>query len=277
MPLSYVVLDVFTDTPLTGNALAVFEDGAQLDDGTMQRLARETNLSETVFLLPPEHGADARMRIFTPATELPFAGHPVLGTAFVVGGERVTLETAAMTVTVDLELDDGRPVFGRMQQPIPTWAPFERAEELMQAVGVTASGLPVEAYTNGPTHVYIELPDAGAVRALRPDQAALGRLGTVGVNCFAAEGEMRWLLRMFAPGLGVAEDPATGSAAGPLAVHLARHGRIAFGDEIEIHQGTEIRRPSVLRARAVGSAAALERVEVAGAAVVVARGEFSRW
>ena len=100
------------------------------------------------------------------------------------------------------------------------------------------------------------------------------RLGAIlGVNCFAGEGR-RWKTRMFAPGGGIPEDPATGSAAGPLAVHLARHGRIAWGDEIEISQGTEIGRPSKLYARVDGSVEALERVEVGGAAVVVARGEF---
>jgi trans-2,3-dihydro-3-hydroxyanthranilate isomerase len=273
VPLSYVIVDVFTDTPLEGNALAVFEDGSQLEDGQMQRLARETNLSETVFLLPPEHGGDARARIFTPVAELPFAGHPVLGTAFVVGGERVVLETAAMTVTVELDLDGGRPVFGRFRQPLPPWQTFDRPQELLGALGVESSGLPVEQYANGPVHVYVELPDADAVRALAPDLGALGRLGTFGFNCFASDGGS-WKVRMFGPGLGVAEDPATGSAAGPLALHLSRHGRIAFGDRIEIHQGAEIRRPSVLHATAFGSAAAPVGVEVGGAAVVVARGQF---
>jgi trans-2,3-dihydro-3-hydroxyanthranilate isomerase len=97
--------------------------------------------------------------------------------------------------------------------------------------------------------------------------------GLLGVSCFAGTGS-RWKVRMFAPGAGVVEDPATGSAAGPLAVHLARHGRIGFGDEIEISQGIEIGRPSTLYARADGSADELERVEVGGSAVIVARGEF---
>jgi len=109
---------------------------------------------------------------------------------------------------------------------------------------------------------------------LRPDLARLATLESVlGVNCFAGSG-LRWKTRMFAPADGIPEDPATGSAAGPLAVHLARHGRIAFGDEIEISQGAEIGRPSTLYARAEGSAEKVERVEVGGSAVVVARGEF---
>jgi trans-2,3-dihydro-3-hydroxyanthranilate isomerase len=120
--------------------------------------------------------------------------------------------------------------------------------------------------------VYVELPDEDAVARLMPD---LGRLSAlpVGVNCFAGAGR-RWKTRMFAPSFGVAEDPATGSAAGPLAVHLARHGRIGFGDEIEISQGAEIRRPSTLYARVEGSTERIEKVEVGGSAVIVARGEF---
>jgi trans-2,3-dihydro-3-hydroxyanthranilate isomerase len=280
MSLRYVIVDVFTDTPLHGNQLAVFEDGSTLTSDQMQRLAREMNLSETVFLLPPEHGGDARLRIFTPGAELPFAGHPVLGTAFVVGEARqsshLQLETPAAVVPLELVIEDGRARFGRMRQPIPTWAPYARAQELLDGLGVTGSGLPVDAYHNGPTHVYVELPDEAAVTALKPNMAVLGELTGVCANCFAGSGR-QWRARMFAPALGVTEDPATGSAAGPLALHLARHGRIAFGDEIEIHQGAEVGRPSVLYARAEGSEANVGAIEVSGAAVIVARGEFSRW
>ena len=122
--------------------------------------------------------------------------------------------------------------------------------------------------------VYVALRSEDEVAALDPDHAALGRVaGIGGVNCFAGSGD-RWKTRMFAPGKGVPEDPATGSAAGPLAVHLARHGRIGWGDEIRISQGAEVGRPSTLHARVDGSADAIERVEVGGSAVVVARGEF---
>jgi trans-2,3-dihydro-3-hydroxyanthranilate isomerase len=121
--------------------------------------------------------------------------------------------------------------------------------------------------------VYVALPDEAAVAGLRPDTGALAGLGEIGVSCFAGEGR-RWKTRMFAPGLGVPEDPATGSAAGPLAVHLARHGRTGFGEEIEIRQGAEIGRPSVLYATAEGSAQRIDRVLVGGSAVVVARGQY---
>jgi trans-2,3-dihydro-3-hydroxyanthranilate isomerase len=273
----YVLLDVFSDAPLQGNQLAVFTAAEALAPGTMQPLARELNLSETVFVLAAEQGGDARVRIFTPTAELPFAGHPVLGTAVAVGIERglqrVTLETGAGAVAVALRREGERLAFGTMRQPIPSWRRYERAAELLRALGVERSGLPLELYDNGPRHVYVELDDEAAVAALAPNVRALAELGELCVSCFAGVGGA-WKTRMFAPALGVVEDPATGSAAGPLAVHLARHGRIAFGTEIELLQGAEVGRPSLLRARAVGAADAIARVEVSGSAVIVARGEF---
>jgi len=277
----YVVADVFTDKPLEGNQLGVFLDARSLSSGQMQRLAREMKFAESVFVLPAEAGGDARIRIFTPESELPFAGHPVLGSAFVVGETRpnstvVRLETGVGLIPVELDRKGSQIVFGRMRQPIPSWAPYEREAELLAALGVKRSLLPVEAYKNGPLHVYVALESEEAVASLRPDMSALSELPAIGANCFAGAGR-RWKTRMFAPAYGVPEDPATGSAAGPLAVHLARHGRISFGEEIEIRQGEEIRRPSTLYARAEGSAERIERVEVGGSALIVARGEFERY
>jgi len=273
----YVILDVFTDVPLRGNQLAVFTDAQGISSELMQQTARELNLAETVFLLPAPNGADARARIFTPATELPFAGHPVLGTAFVLGqrsgASRVRLQTGAGVIPITLTREAGEIVFGEMEQPIPTPEPFARAGELLRALRLAGSGLPIEAYRNGPLHVYVELAGEDLVAAVRPDLTALADLGELGVSCFAGSGK-RFKTRMFAPALGVAEDPATGSAAGPLAVHLARHRRIGFGDQIEIRQGEEIGRPSILHARVEGSAERIERVTVGGSAVLVAQGEY---
>jgi trans-2,3-dihydro-3-hydroxyanthranilate isomerase len=274
----YVVADVFTDTPLAGNPVAVFTDARALEGEEMQRLARELNLSETVFVLPAEADGHARIRIFTPGIELPFAGHPTLGTAFVLAAPmqllEIRLETGMGTVPVALERGRDRIVFGRMQQPLPSWEPYAEKAALLSALGVERSELPVELYDNGARHAYVALASEDEVASLRPDFSTLSDLPAVlGTNCFAGEG-LRWKTRMFAPAGGVAEDPATGSAAGPLAVHLARHGRIPFGEEVEISQGAEVGRPSTLYARADGSAERLERVEVGGSAVVVARGEF---
>jgi trans-2,3-dihydro-3-hydroxyanthranilate isomerase len=302
----YVIVDVFTDTPLAGNPLAVFTDARDLTSEEMQAIAREMNLSETVFCLPPTQGlaqagteaggdalqsdetvfvlppnapdADVRIRIFTPALELPFAGHPTLGAAFVLGGPLskivIRLETGAGVVPVELERDGARIVFGRMEQPIPTWEAVADPEPIFAALGVAESALPVERYDLGPGHVYVALESAEQVAALQPDIAALARATQDGVNTFARDGS-RWKTRMFAPNHGVDEDPATGSAAGPLAVHLARHGWIPFGERIEISQGTEINRPSKLYAEAHGTPDEIERVVVGGSAVTVARGQFS--
>jgi trans-2,3-dihydro-3-hydroxyanthranilate isomerase len=272
----YVVADVFTDRPLAGNQLAVFTDAREIPEELLQPLAREMNYSETVFVLPGAAPGQVRIRIFTPALELPFAGHPILGTAFILAAplqrDEIVLETGAGPVPVRLERDGPRIVFGWMTQPLPRWRPYEREAELLAALGVERSLLPVEVYDLGPTFAYVALESPEQVAALQPDVAALAG-HDVGAYCFAGEGRS-WKSRMFAPFHGVAEDPATGSAAGPLAVHLARHGRVGWGEEIEISQGAEIGRPSTLHARAEGAGATVERVEVGGSAVVVARGEF---
>ncbi len=275
--LRYVVCDVFTDTPLQGNQLAVFTDGREVDDALMQQLAREMNFSETVFVLKPEGDGHAKIRIFTPEAEVPFAGHPTLGSAFVLAAPlqliEIRLETGSGVVPVRVEREGARIVFGWMAQPIPSVEPYEAEGELLEALGVKRSELPVELYDNGMQHVYVALGSEEEVAALQPDLSRLPTSAVLGVNCSAGSGK-RWKTRMFAPGAGVFEDPATGSAAGPLALHLARHGRIEFGDEIEISQGAEVGRPSTLYARVEGSAEKVERVEVGGSAVVVAHGEF---
>src|SRR5581483_9825721 len=269
----YVVCDVFTDVPLTGNQLAVFTDARDLSEREMQALAGEMNFSESVFVLPaPVDDADVRIRISTPGPALPVAGHPTLGAAFVLGGPlsliTIRLETGIGVVPVELEREGPRIVFGLMEQPVPAVEPVADPEAIFAALGVDGSSLPVERYDLGPGHAYVELASPEAVAALAPDGAALGRATADGVNTFARDGD-RWKTRMFAPEHGVFEDPATGSAAGPLALHLARHGRIGFGERIEISQGAELGRPSTLYAEAHE-----DRLLVGGSAVTVARGEF---
>ena len=269
----FVIADVFTDVPFAGNQLAVFTDAREIPEERLQPLASEINFSETVFVYPAAGAGHARIRIFTPALELPFAGHPVLGTAFVLGGplqlDELLLETGAGVVPVRLDREGSRIVFGRMRQPPCSFEPYDRADELLALLGVEESGLPVELYRQGPGHVMVELGSPAAVAALRPDFGALPQLNPYGSCCFARDGEA-WKARVFVPAHGVGEDAATGSAMGPLALHLARHGRIGFGDEIEIHQGAELGRPSTLYAVARSP----EEVEVGGSAVIVARGEF---
>jgi trans-2,3-dihydro-3-hydroxyanthranilate isomerase len=271
----YVVVDAFATEPLRGNPVAVFFDADDIPGERMQRIAREMNLSETTFVLSPREGGDARVRIFTPVNELPFAGHPLLGTAIALGNEsgrsELRLETAMGTIPFDVDHADGRAVATRMRQPVPTWEPFEFADELLAALGVKTSTLPVEIYRNGPRHVFVGLESFEALSALDPDHRALARFPDMAANCFAGSGTY-WRSRMFSPAYGVVEDAATGSAAGPLAIHLARHGLAEHGRHIEILQGVDIGRPSLMLARAEGTADRVTSVEVGGSAAVFAHG-----
>ena len=277
------IVDVFTDRPLAGNQLAVFENavrhsGCRFSSRWRRKSATRKRCSS---IAPP--GADARMRIFTPEAEINFAGHPTLGTAVLTGArlgkDRVVLQTGMGPVPVRLEAN-GRLGHTRHhgatdsnQRPLP-------CRRRSPACGRCAdSTLPVTLYDNGIPHVYVTLASPAEVAALNPDLAALTRLArgtslpTVGFNVFAGSGQ-EWKTRMFAPADGVPEDAATGSAAGPLALHLARHGVIPWGSEIRIVQGVEIGRPSELFARVSGSDDQVERIEVSGYAVPVGGGWF---
>ena len=269
----YVVADVFTDVALAGNQVAVFTDAREIPEETLQPLAREMKLSETVFVYPPSAEGNVRIRIFTPTLELPFAGHPILGTAFVIAGplqlEEIRLECDAGVVPVRIERDGSRITFGWMTQPPFSHEPYTDADALLALLGFDAAESPVELYRQGPQHVVVEVASPEVVAALRPDFGALEALSPYGTACVARDGD-KWKVRVFVPAHGVPEDPATGSAAGPIALHLARHGRTAFGDEIVIRQGVEIGRPSKLHAVARSE----DEIEVGGSAVVVARGEF---
>lgn len=274
--LRYVLCDVFTSRPLEGNQLAVFTNAAGVPPELMQRLASETNLSETTFVLPPERGGHARVRIFTPRIEMPFAGHPVLGTALVIGSsmeaKEVHLELAHATVSVSIEREGARATFGWMRQPTPERLEPKDVTEILDALGVRPGSLPVERWTNGPEHVLVLVDDPKVVAGLEPNLGRLGQLTKACVSVFAKT-EDGLKTRMFAPGAGVYEDPATGSAAGAIAGFFEAHGLLAQGDVLRIQQGAEIGRPSELFARVRRGEGGLE-VEVGGGVQVVARGEF---
>jgi trans-2,3-dihydro-3-hydroxyanthranilate isomerase len=271
----YVVADVFTDTVLEGNPVAVFLKADDIPAERMQRIAREMNLSETVFVLHPESDGDVRVRIFTPVNELPFAGHPTMGTAFVlgelIGGDKIGMETWMGTIPFEFDRIAGKVHWARMRQPVPEWQPYPQTDHLMEALGLKSSTLPVEVYRNGPRHVFVGLPDIPALSAVRPDLLMLAEHLDMAANCFAGSGS-DWRMRMFSPAYGVAEDAATGSAAGPLAIHLGRFGLVPFGTRIEIQQGVEMGRTSKMYAQVTGTPEQIELVEVSGQAVVIARG-----
>lgn len=275
MSHDYVVVDSFADTPLHGNPVAVFFGADDLSAAKMQRIAQEMNLSEVTFVLRPANGGDAHVRIFTPVNELPFAGHPLLGTAVALGesfaGDVLRLETAMGVISFELERVDGRVAAVQMDQPVPTWAGFDRTDELLAALGVPEPELPVEIYRNGPRHVLVGLESVAALSRVDPDHRALAAFPDMATNCYAGAGTS-WRNRMFSPAYGVQEDAATGSAAGPIAIHLARHGRIPYGRWIDIHQGVEMGRSALMRAWAEGSGDHVTSVRVAGSAVPVARG-----
>jgi trans-2,3-dihydro-3-hydroxyanthranilate isomerase len=280
---SYCILDVFSHRPLAGNQLAVFEDAVDIPEHLLQRLAQEIGFSETVFLTVGNSGADLDMRIFTPVSEIPFAGHPTLGAAIRysmrTGAPQVQLETGRGVITVSVEPGDGGAYRGSMLQPIPSVSVAPNAEAILNAIGVPRSELPVMVYDNGIAHVYVVLSHPRQVAALRPDFQALAQIaGTiegdlVGFNVLAGAGD-RWKTRMFAPAAGIPEDPATGSAAGPLALHLARHGFIDWGQEITIEQGAEVGRPSELIASAAITENVVGPITVSGHAVMVGGGWF---
>jgi trans-2,3-dihydro-3-hydroxyanthranilate isomerase len=276
---NYVLCDVFATGPLSGNQLAVFTQGDSIAEADLGALAREFNFSEVTFVGAARPDGSVPVRIFTQTSEIPFAGHPMLGTAAVTSeghGRDATLSCGVGSIRVTLDWHDEASAFASMHQPIPTVTEAPVPDALLDALGLEDSVLPIELYDNGMAHVFVALADEVAVARLSPDPGRLAEVAGLygGVNCFAGSGH-RWKTRMFAPGFGVVEDPATGSAAGPLACHLARHGRIAWGTEVEIHQGDEIGRPSLLRAQATGSAGGVTGVRVGGVVNVLGRGELS--
>lgn len=286
---SYEIFDVFAEARYAGNPLAVIHGAASLDSATMQAIARETNLSETTFVLHDKaHDGAHDVRIFTPAHELPYAGHPTLGTAFAIrdalfGGsaEALTLRLGIGCVQVRFEADG----LTWLTTPRATFGPAPDAGAVAAALGLSASQLdrrlPLEVATTGLHQLLVPVRDLATLRACRIDVAAYRLLRDAGApsSLYAFTREARdpshqLSVRLFAPDAGVPEDPATGSAAGWLAAYLSRHRALGSGDfDARIEQGHEISRPSLLHVRARGTGESLE-VSVGGRVIRVARGEL---
>ena len=261
MSRRYAVLDVFTARPLQGNPLAVVVDAEGLDSGTMQRFAAWTNLSETTFLLPPtQAGADYRVRIFTPRSELPFAGHPSVGSAFVAigaglvdaGKRALVQECAAGLLPVRVE-GEGASRRVHVRAPAAKLADEDAmlTEELREALGARANA--ARNVCNGPWWIVTDLRDEETVRALNPDMQAIAalttRLGAVGVCVFGRSHEPGFAMtvRAFCPADGIPEDPVTGSANAAIAAYLHASGRLAeFGKRYRASQGREVGRDGVV-------------------------------
>jgi trans-2,3-dihydro-3-hydroxyanthranilate isomerase len=290
-PYRFVHVDVFTSQPFGGNQLAVFTDARGMSADEMQRLAREMNFAESAFVLPAETPeAIRRVRIFTPVNEMPFAGHPTVGTAFVLASEgviplagaetlaRLQLNIGATTVRISARRD--QPDFVWMEQrPAEFGEPWENALEAARALGVEADDLasdaPLQIVSTGVPYLIVPLRSLDAIRRVRPDFAALRRLlpddrYELSVYVFTRETEdpaHTAHARMFSlHSLDLPEDAATGSAAGPLGAYLARR-RLAPPGRIVIEQGYEMGRPSLIHVEVSG-----DQIAVGGQAVKMGEG-----
>ncbi len=258
----YTLVDVFTATKFGGNQLAVFRDGRGVEGPLMQAIAKELNLPETVFVLPAEQGGDHRLRIFTPARELPFAGHPTVGSAFVLAaGMDAALRLEEGVGVLGVTVRDG---FTEMEQPLPT---FERVDDRASVAASVSLGVadlepavPVEIGSSGNRFTFV------AVRTLDAVKRATPRDLTEAAFIFTTQTTDPGSTvhgRMYAPWQGIAEDPATGSACGPLGAYLVRHG-LSDGTRIVVEQGYEMGRPSLLYVRIGGVADRITSVHVGG-------------
>ena len=272
----YRLVDVFTDQAFGGNPLAVFREPGKLDAKAMQAIAKELHLSETTFVLPPTSAAaDHRVRMFTPDAELPFAGHPTIGTAFVLAdGKDGALRLEEGVGVIGVTLRDG---FVQMEQPLPafTGTTITRkvaAEALGLAIEEVRSDIPIQMGSSGVPFLFVPLANLKAVRRARHP----GGLDA-SVYAFAMSGERSGSQvhgRMFDQGLGVGEDPATGAAQGPLGAYIVAHElvRAEPTTRIRVEQGFEIGRPSILDIEVDRTAAGITAVRVGGRCVPMGGG-----
>jgi len=304
----FVQLDVFTDQAFAGNSLAVFPEAEALTSEQMMQIAREMNLSETVFVLPPrDEKTLRRLRIFTPAREIPFAGHPIVGTWNLLAREGVVPlpkggngwtqihhEVGIGVLPVDIEFSEGKPV-----QVVMTQGKFEikgeiedasEQAEIARALGLATEDfdetLPIQLISTGLSFLAVPVRALADLGRCKVNSSLLAdvyqRAGATGCLAFSREtieiGAARAHARMFAPGDNIPEDPATGSACGALGGYLVHHGAAAVDpvDDVYsfiIEQGDFIKRPSRIGLEVTGKAGKIERVRVGGPSIVVAHGE----
>jgi trans-2,3-dihydro-3-hydroxyanthranilate isomerase len=296
----YLHFDVFTDRRFGGNQLAIFPDAEALPDRTMQLVAREMNFAETTFVTAAQSpDSDVRMRIFTPACEMPMAGHPVIGSTFALaregriaaGKRHYVFGLNIGSIPVELEWRDGRLVFAWMTQRNPEFGAAQEAAPVAQAIGLPeaaiSTGLPVQPVSCGVPFVIVPIVTRAAVDSAAPDPRALSALAKQsGMDHFSlylfttdrtdANDAATVYSRMFAPDLGVYEDPATGGASGPLGSYLVRHAIVPperAGAIVNL-QGRRLGRPSWIHIAIDSQGGAITRVRVGGTSVFVAEGLF---
>jgi len=284
----YRLVDVFTARRFGGNPLAVFPDAADLAAADMQAIARELNLSETTFVLPsPRSDCDYQVRIFTPRTEMPMAGHPTIGTAFVLQpAVRVVFLEGVGPIAVERTTTAAGAVQWWMTQPLPAFGGHATDRAAAAALLGISTGdldpaLPVEVVSTGAPFLFVPLRDRdvlGRVRVVAAASADVPQLrDAYGVFCFTTDsGDPRLSVRsrMFAPWVGVAEDPATGSGSGALGAYLVRYGMVPAGTPARLLslQGVEMGRPSEIHIEVIGAPEAISGIRVGGECVAVGGG-----
>ena len=301
MTYRYLQLDVFTSTPFEGNQLAVFPEPQGLTTAQMQRIANEMNFSESTFVLPREGSGDVRMRIFTPGSELPMAGHPTIGTTFALalegtiarGRESFVFELGVGPTPVSLEWNANGLSFAWMEQRPPTFGSViaERAA-VAAAVGAAPNdliaGLPVQVVSCGVPFLFVPLATRAAVDAVAIDRKAMARcFQTAGIDELpvffftpdrsGVSDDATVYSRMLAPAFGIFEDPATGGASGPLASYLLHHRVVSpeVAASMISFQGVAMGRPSRIHMSLESDGDRITRVRVGGQSVLVGRGELT--
>ncbi len=297
--LHYHKVDVFTDRAFGGNPLSVFTNGRGISAETMQLLAKELNLSEATFVLPPQNPTNHyHVRIFTPTRELPMAGHPTVGTTFILAREHmieqkgnpttIILEEGVGDIPVALEYEGDQPGMIWMTQPSPQFGKQATAEErtgIAAMLSLPAEALddryPIQVASSGVSFLYVPVRDLAAIKSVRMNLDLNDRLassfGTTEVFVFTTEVETAGSTvhsRMFAPILGVWEDPATGSASGPLGAYLVRYGMVSDPHHIISEQGLEIGRPSYLHVQVDKQGDQIGTVRVGGKCHYMGEGFF---
>lgn len=252
MNLDYEIIDAYTDKPLEGNPVAVYENNVEdLDDNLMQKIALEMHLSETTFVNYHKGDEyDVFVKIFTPVNELDFAGHPLLGSALSIFRKLqkndllIKTNKGIFKFYVEQLNNSNRKYFVKMEQPLPNFYLYDKQESLLNAIGKTKSTLPIYLYDVGARHVFIGVENEEELYSLDVNYQILKKHENMALNCFCKANDGKWHLRMFSPAYGVVEDFATGSATGPLALHLAKHSIIEYGHKIEIFQGYKVNKIS---------------------------------
>jgi trans-2,3-dihydro-3-hydroxyanthranilate isomerase len=299
--MRYLHLDVFTDRAFEGNQLAVFpEPPRDLDAALMQRIAAEMNFSESTFIFPRTAQGDVRMRIFTPAEELPIAGHPTIGSTFAlaaeraiaVGQEQFVFELGVGPTPVSLEWKGDQLDFAWMTQPLPAFGSAFNPRIFASALGVSESDMmgsaPAQSISCGVPFLFVPLLSRAAVDRVSLDRRAYGtaceQSGVKALPVFVftparhgSSGDETIYSRMLAPGFGISEDPATGSASGPLGCYLVRHGVIDSqrARSFVSLQGVAMGRPSRIHISIDTDGEKISRVRVGGRAVIVGSGELN--